>query len=70
MAAPSDGCVDISVSDDGVGFDPARKRRWAYGLMGMRYRVEALGGKLELVSKPGHGATISARIPKAAVAAA
>lgn len=66
----SDGCVDISVSDDGVGFDPTRKRQSAYGLMGMRYRVEALGGKLELVSKPGHGATISARIPKAAVAAA
>ncbi len=61
----TDGFVDISVRDDGVGFDPALKRQSAYGLMGMRYRVEALGGRLELVSRLGHGATVRARIPQA-----
>jgi len=64
----TDGIVDISVRDDGIGFDPARKRASAYGLMGMRYRVEALGGKLELVSVPGQGALVRARIPEAMAA--
>ncbi len=61
----TDGFAEVSVRDDGIGFDPARKRQSAYGLMGMRFRVEALGGKLELVSRPGSGATVCARIPQA-----
>jgi signal transduction histidine kinase len=64
----NDGIVDLSVRDDGVGFDPAEKRPSAYGLMGMLYRVEALGGSLVLVSRPGNGALISARIPESAAA--
>lgn len=59
-----DGMVDVSVRDDGVGFDPRRKRSSAYGLVGMRYRVEAIGGNLELESRPGQGALIRARIPE------
>lgn len=59
-----EGMVDVSVRDDGVGFDPRHKPRSAYGLMGMRYRVEALGGTLTLESRPGHGALIRARIPE------
>ena len=60
-----DGMVDVSVRDDGVGFNPQGKRSSAYGLMGMRYRVEALGGSLTLVSRPGQGALVRARIPQA-----
>jgi signal transduction histidine kinase len=58
------GMVDVSVRDDGVGFDPQGKRSSAYGLVGMRYRVEAIGGSLALVSKRGQGALIRARIPE------
>jgi signal transduction histidine kinase len=58
------GVVDVSVRDDGAGFDPMRKRSSAYGLVGMRYRVEAIGGSLSLESRPGQGALISARIPE------
>ena len=54
----------IDVRDDGVGFDPRRKRSSAYGLVGMRYRVEAIGGNLALESRPGQGALIRARIPE------
>jgi len=61
-----DGMVDVSVRDDGVGFDPQGKRSSAYGLVGMRYRVEAIGGSLSLVSGPGQGALVRARIPELA----
>lgn len=60
-----DTLAEISVRDDGIGFNPAHRRQSAYGLMGMRYRVEAVGGRLELVSRPGHGAIVRARIPQA-----
>ena len=63
-----DGTVEVVVRDDGVGFNPADKRVAAYGLMGMWYRVEALGGTLALLSRPGHGALIRARLPESAAA--
>ncbi len=58
-----DGQVDVSVRDDGVGFDPAVKRASAYGLVGMRFRVEASGGKLNITSKPGGGTRVCATLP-------
>ncbi len=60
--------VDISVRDDGVGFDPARVAATAHGLLGMRYRVEAEFGVLELLSAPGQGTQIRARLPQAGTA--
>jgi signal transduction histidine kinase len=51
--AGQNGEVEVSVRDDGVGFDPAAKPSSAYGLLGMRFRVEAEGGTLTLVSAPG-----------------
>lgn len=58
-----DGWVEVTVRDDGIGFDPALMPMSAYGLLGMRFRVEAEGGTLELASKPGHGTCIKARLP-------
>ncbi|MDP2164207.1 MAG: CHASE3 domain-containing protein [Hydrogenophaga sp.] len=59
-----DGYVEVSVRDDGVGFDTTTQPRSAYGLVGMRFRVEAEGGTLILVSAPGQGAMIRARLPQ------
>ena len=53
----------INVTDDGVGFAPAGTRPSAHGLLGMRYRVEAEGGRLEIVSAPGQGTQIVAWLP-------
>jgi len=61
-----DGQVEVSVRDDGVGFDVALMPVSAYGLLGMRFRVEAEGGTLELVSTPGQGTRVTARLPAAA----
>lgn len=58
-----DGLVEVSVRDDGVGFDSTVSPRSAYGLVGMRFRVEAEGGSLTLSSAPGQGTMIQARLP-------
>jgi signal transduction histidine kinase len=55
--------VEISIRDDGIGFDTATIRKSAYGLLGMRFRVEAQGGRLAVISRPGQGATIKVVMP-------
>lgn len=64
--AAEDGMARISVCDDGVGFDTRARRATAHGLLGMRYRVEAEGGKFWLESAPGEGTRIHASLPLAA----
>ncbi len=61
--ATVDGRVTASVRDDGVGFDTTVQRNSAYGLMGMRFRVEAEGGLLVMVSAPGKGTLIQVTLP-------
>jgi PAS domain S-box-containing protein len=62
-----DGKITLAVQDDGVGFEPEQVRaagkRSGIGLMGMRERLAALGGHLEIISRPGQGATVLACIP-------
>jgi signal transduction histidine kinase len=62
----TDGQVEVSVRDDGVGFDTATQRGSAYGLVGMRFRVEADGGTLTLKSAVGQGTLIQVRLPESA----
>lgn len=57
------GWVALTVRDDGRGFDPAARRVSAYGLVGMRYRVEASGGRLTIESAPGR-TLIRATLPQ------
>jgi signal transduction histidine kinase len=58
------GQVEVSVRDDGAGFDPQAQTSSAYGLVGMRFRVEAEGGTLNVLSKLGEGTTIQVRLPQ------
>ena len=55
--------VEVSVRDDGVGFDTTKKPDSKYGLIGMRFRVEAEGGALHVFSSPGNGTTVQAILP-------
>ena len=57
-----DGEVLIAVSDDGVGFDPDATHA-GFGLIGMRERVQLVGGRLRLEASPGGGCTVRATIP-------
>ncbi len=57
--------VMLRVRDDGVGFDPApyRSNGAGWGLAGMRERVEAVAGHLNIESASGQGTLIEAVIP-------
>ena len=55
--------VRLVVEDDGRGFDVAATPEDRHGIVGMRERVEMLGGTLELRSVPGRGTGIEATVP-------
>ncbi|HVL54596.1 MAG TPA: ATP-binding protein, partial [Vitreimonas sp.] len=61
--------VRLSVTDDGGGFEPESVPRGHLGLIGMRQRVELVGGELRVESRPGQGTTIEATVPAARVSA-
>lgn len=52
----------LDVQDDGVGFNPQQAPR-GYGLVGMRERAQALGGRLTIESSPGEGTTLVVDVP-------
>jgi signal transduction histidine kinase len=55
-----DTSVRLAIRDDGVGgADPAQ----GSGLVGLRDRIEAVGGELEVTSPAGHGTTLLIKIP-------
>lgn len=56
------GTVMITVEDDGGGIE-AGKIGSGFGLVGMRERVELLGGELHIGSGPRGGTRVSARLP-------
>ena len=64
------GNVHVRVRDDGVGFDAQLRKQPGYGLMGMRFRVEAEGGTLDVASTPDVGTLIHAVLPGTSVVVA
>lgn len=62
---PSETTLRLVVEDNGRGMDieNAKKRADGLGLLGMRERLEALGGTLVLASEIGKGLRLSAKIP-------
>ncbi len=68
LGTAADAMAFVSVRDDGRGFDPQAvgdrvTSAGGIGLKQMRERVEARGGRLEVVSGNGNGTTILAAIP-------
>ena len=56
------GALVAEVTDNGRGFDAAAT--WAgVGLSAMRERVEGLGGRIEVSSRPGGGTTVTVTVP-------
>ena len=56
--------VDLTVTDDGRGFDPRRLGHDRLGLAGISERVRLLGGAVEIETRPGAGTTVRATLPQ------
>ncbi|HWN22260.1 MAG TPA: ATP-binding protein [Gaiellaceae bacterium] len=54
--------IRFEVRDDGPGFDPT-SAAGSGGLVGIRDRLAAAGGRLEIQSEPGHGARVRGAVP-------
>jgi signal transduction histidine kinase len=63
------GSLRFEVEDDGAGFETTRIG-YGTGLQGMADRLDAIGGSLEVRSRPGEGTTVLGRIPVRAVGTA
>jgi signal transduction histidine kinase len=59
----------FAIVDDGVGFDPSLVAE-GVGLVGMRDRIGAVGGEVDVLSQPGHGTTVRGVVPECWPAAA
>jgi signal transduction histidine kinase len=58
-----DGQVDLSITDDGSGFDPAAPSS-GFGLSGLRERLALVRGTLAVTASPGGGTTLVATLPR------
>lgn len=61
---------EVSIKDDGVGFDLTTIRSFedqgtGFGLLGMRERAELAGGQFKIFAAPGQGCSVTARFPRA-----
>ncbi len=69
LSTPDDR-AQLTIADDGIGFDLLEQRRSTdrpkWGLMTMRERVEAVDGRLQIDSSPGHGTRILVTVRRAA----
>jgi PAS domain S-box-containing protein len=64
VSVTGDGRVQITVRDEGVGFDPAILRAWdgargSFGLLSLREHLDLFGGRLEVESAPRRGTTVT-----------
>ena len=60
LSSPGQGAVNISVADDGVGFDPDLVPKRRLGLqVSVVYRMWAIGGTAEIHSSPGRGTVVN-----------
>jgi len=53
--------IELSVRDDGQGFDPEQTTSGHYGLSMMRERADAVGALLSITSQPGQGTELTFR---------
>ena len=59
----ADDAVEVSVADDGIGFNTDATADVGFGLVGMRERVELAGGELSVLRGAGAGTVVRARLP-------
>ena len=55
--------IELTVTDDGCGFDPTQIPKGHYGLIGLNERVRLLGGQVVIVSRTGEGTSLEIKVP-------
>ena len=55
--------IELTITDDGCGFDPTQIAAGHYGLIGLNERVKLLGGQVVVNSRPGQGTGLEIKIP-------
>jgi signal transduction histidine kinase len=55
--------VQLSIQDDGAGFDPASAPQRGLGLIGIQERVRELGGQVTIISQPQKGTILEVEVP-------
>lgn len=63
-----DESIEMIINDSGKGFDLQKIADWSlvgnhFGIIGMKERIESLGGEFYITSNIGHGVTLKASIP-------
>lgn len=61
--AESNGMIRLHVCDDGIGFDPKRKRKPGHGLANMAARAKRIHARFTLESRPRGGTCITVELP-------
>jgi signal transduction histidine kinase len=58
-----DGRLELTIRDEGIGFDPKTERRDAgIGLVSLEERARLIGARLSIISSPGQGTTVCVRV--------
>jgi len=55
--------IQLIITDDGQGFDPAHLRTDSLGIISMRERIRIVGGELKILSLHMKGTEIRVRVP-------
>jgi len=57
-----DGAIELTITDDGVGFDPEAPHPGHFGVTGIREMAQLIGADLDLHSEPGAGTRLRLRL--------
>lgn len=55
--------VEVTVADNGSGFEPLDRETGHFGMQIMQERAESVNGRLEVRSRPGSGTTVRVWVP-------
>ena len=55
--------INVVIKDDGKGFDPGNIREGAFGIVGMKERIDLLKGSIDINSSIGKGTVIMIKVP-------
>jgi signal transduction histidine kinase len=55
--------LELTIHDNGQGFEPSQQKDHGFGLKQMAARVQAMGGQFQIESEPLQGTTVRATLP-------